>query len=324
VDVADKVDKAQARFAKLGEVQTRREPTDVSAAAVQFIDYLTALAEGRERVISTGLRDLDDLTAGGIRPGDLWVIGGRPSMGKTALTLTLARNMGQEYGTLFLSQEMPVNQLTARHMAALGRINLADLRQPAKAPQEMWDRVTEAAEKLRHLNLVMDDQGGLSLLDVRRKVMGTKRRHGCDVVVVDYLQLMTGDGENRNQELDRISNGLKALALEFGVGVVLLSQLSRKADERSGPPVMSDLRDSGAIEAAADLIAMIYRDFVRSKDPETKYHAQLEVVKQRAGPSGTVHLLFNGEHQRIADWPKGDPIPRKSMARSSALSGGME
>ena len=325
VGIEAKVDQAQARFAKLAQQRTRREPVQLGDAALSFIDHLSDLVEGRDRVIPTGLRSLDKLTAGGLRPGDLWVIGARPSMGKTALSLTMARNMGEKFGTLFLSQEMPVIQLTARHVAALGGINLAHLRQPGApdVPESMWERVTDAAHRLKALNVVMDDQGALTLLDVRRKVMAVKRQHGCDAVFVDYLQLMAGEGENRNQELDRISNGLKALAMEFELGVVLLSQLSRKADERSGPPVMADLRDSGAIEAAADLIAMLHRDFVRNPTAENKHHAQLEVVKQRAGPPGTAHLWFDGEHQRLGDWPQGEPIPKRGGKRSG-YDGGLD
>lgn len=317
VDVAAKVDFAQSRFATIGAAAPRREPVGVDVAAGAFVDALARAADGNERVIGTGLHALDKLTAGGLRPGDLWVIGARPAMGKTALSLTLARNMAHRWGTLFLSQEMPVQQVVARHVAALGGINLADLRQPKDAPADMWERVSDAVERLRVLNLATDDQGALQLLDVRRKVMQTKRRFGCDAVFVDYLQLMAGDGENRNQELDRIANGLKAMALEFDVGVVLLSQLSRKADERSGAPVMADLRDSGAIEAAADLIGMLHRDFVRNPMPENKHHAQLEVVKQRAGPPGTVHLWFNGEHQQMGDWPRGEPLPRRGAGKAT-------
>ena len=323
VGIEAKVDQAQARFAKLAQQRARREPVQLAEAALSFMDHLTDLVEGRDRVIPTGLRGLDKLTAGGLRPGDLWVIGARPSMGKTALSLTMARNMGHRFGTLFLSQEMPVMQLTARHVAALGAVNLADLRQPKDAPDSMWDSVSEAVQRLKSLNVVMDDQGALTLLDVRRKVMSAKRVHGCDAVFVDYLQLMAGDGENRNQELDRISNGLKALAMEFEVGVVLLSQLSRKADERSGPPVMADLRDSGAIEAAADLIGMLHRDFVRNPTAENKHHAQLEVVKQRAGPPGTAHLWFNGEHQQLGDWPQGQSIPKRGIKRGG-YDGGLD
>lgn len=324
VPVEQKVDEAQARFAKLGERKARREPVGMDAAAVSFMDHLQLLADGKERVISTGLRAFDRQTAGGIRPGELWVLGARPKMGKTALALAMARNMGERHGTLFLSQEMPVLQLTMRHVASAGGVNLADLRAPAKMGDDVWGRVCDGVDRVRVLNLAMDDQGALRLLDVRRKVMAVKRRSGLDVVFVDYLQLMAGDGENRNQELDRISNGLKAMALEFELGVVLLSQLSRKADERSGPPVMADLRDSGAIEAAADLIGMLHRGVVRNPTAENKCHAQLEIVAQRNGPAGTVHLWFDGELQRFGDWPEGVPLPKRGGAKRGGFDGGLD
>jgi len=178
---------------------------------------------------------------------------------------------------------------------------------------------------MRSLNLVLDEQRALTLLDIRRKVMETKRMRGCDVVIVDYLQLMAGDGDNRNQELDRISNGLKAMAGEFDCAVVLLSQLSREADKRHGPPVMTDLRDSGAIEAAADIIALLYREVAHpmgDKGEAWKHHAQLEVV-QRNGAPGTVNLWFSGEYQQFKDWDGPMPMKsghgRSSRARSSGL-----
>jgi replicative DNA helicase len=325
LDVAEKIDQAQAVFAAMAQKRPgSRDPVGINDAAVELVDYVSDMAEGKNPAISTGLRNLDRATAGGIRPGELWVIGARPKMGKTALALALQRNMSSDRGTLYLSQEMPVLQLTMRHAAALAGINLQALRAPKSDDTDMWERLTDATEKLRQLNMVQDSQGGLTLLDVRRKVMHAKRHHGVDVVTVDYLQLMAGEGDNRNAELDRISNGLKALAMEFNVGVVLLSQLSRKADERSGPPVMSDLRDSGAIEAAADLIAMLFRDAVRNPTLENKQHAQLEIVAQRNGPAGTVHLQFIGEHQRFKDWPEDWTLPSRRAMRVQSVAGGLD
>ena len=325
LQLADKVDQAQAAFAALAEQRPgQRDPVPIDKATLELLEYVQDMSEGKNPAISTGLRNLDRATAGGIRPGELWVIGARPKMGKTALALALQRNMAEDRGTLFLSQEMPVLQLTMRHAAALGGMNMQALRAPRPEDSELWNRLSEAADKLRRLNLVQDSQGGLTLLDVRRKVMHAKRHHGVDVVTIDYLQLMAGDGDNRNAELDKISNGLKAMAMEFNVAVVLLSQLSRKADERSGPPVMSDLRDSGAIEAAADLIAMLYRDTVRNPTLENKQHAQLEIVAQRNGPAGTVHLQFIGEHQRFNDWPDDWPLPSRRAMRVQSVAGGMD
>jgi len=322
VTVADKVDQAQSAFAALAVQRTgAHDPVAIGPAADELITYVQDMAAGVNPAISTGLHDLDRITAGGIRPGEMWVIGARPKMGKTALALALQRNMSTEHGTLYLSQEMPVLQLTMRHAAALGGMNLQALRSPREDDSDMWRRLAEASDTLRRLNMVHDSQGGLSLLDVRRKVMHARRHHGIDVVLVDFLQLMVGDGANRNAELDAISNGLKSMAMEFKVGLVLLSQLNRKADERSGPPVMADLRDSGAIEAAADLIAMLYRDCVRNPTGDNQRHAQLEIIAQRNGPAGTVHLHFVGEHQQFADWPDGETYPMRRMSKGYSGAG---
>jgi len=325
-EVRAKIDRAQTRLASLGEVRSAKEPVPLEAAVVAYLDHLTDESEGRSRIFPTGLKHLDRQLNGGLREGELAVIGARPKMGKTALMLTLQRAMSCDYSSLVLSQEMPVNELVARHMAALGSINLADLRKPDPANDAMWGAVSEAAERMRPFNMMLDDQRGLTLLDVRRKVMQAKRRAGLDVVFVDFLQLMAGEGrsgENRNQELDKIANGLKAMAGEFGIAVVLLSQLSREADKRAGPPVMTDLRDSGAIEAAADIIALLHREYAHpmgSKTEDWKHHAQLEIV-QRNGAPGTVALHFSGEFQRFSDWE--GPWPERIGRKSAGYAKGM-
>lgn len=310
-DAMAKIDDAMAKLSKLADGRIAVESTHIDQAVVDYLDHLQAEADGKTRTISTGLRRLDNMLAGGLRAGELMVIGARPKMGKTALVLSLARSMAATHGVLVLSQEMPKTELVARNVAALGSVNLADLRRGSNIPQAVWEGVTEAVDRMRGLALVLDDQRALTLMDVRRKVMDCKRRHGVDVVIVDFLQLMSGEGDNRNQELDRISNGLKAMAGEFGVAVVLLSQLSREADKRSGPPVMTDLRDSGAIEAAADIIALLFREFAHplgQKGDEWRHYAQLEIV-QRNGAPGHISLHFSGEFQRFGDWD--GPLPQK-------------
>lgn len=309
-----KLDAAMKRITALAEQGATRESVHIDAAVVAYLDLLQDEAEGQGKTLSTGLRHLDRMLAGGLRPGELAVIGARPKMGKTALVLTLARNMAERVGVLVLSQEMPVTELVARNVAALGRINLADLRRGRDMPEAIWAGVTDAVERMRGLQLLLDEQRALTLMDVRRKVMEAKRRMpGLKVVVIDFLQLMSGEGDNRNQELDRISNGLKAMAGEFGLAVLLLSQLSREADKRSGAPVMTDLRDSGAIEAAADIIALLYREEAHplgDKGPQWRGHAQLEIV-QRNGAPGHISLHFSGEFQRFSDWD--GPVPEKSF-----------
>lgn len=324
-NVEQKLDAAMAGITAIGERKCKSESVFIEDALVAFLDRLQREAEGLTEVISTGLHDLDRQMAGGGRRGELMVVGARPKMGKTALTLQMARNIARTHWVLVCSQEMPVYELTARNVAALGRVNLAYMRTPEKMPDEAWSRVVEATDAARSLKLIQDEQRALTLLDVRRKVMEAKRRHGCDVVIVDYLQLMVGDGDNRNQELDRISNGLKAMAGEFDVWVIVLSQLSREADKRHGAPVMTDLRDSGAIEAAADVIGLLYREYAHplgERSDDWKHHAQLELV-QRNGSPGTVSLYFSGEFQRFEDWS--GPPPSKTKARAGVVRrGGLE
>lgn len=323
--LAQKIDGAMTSLARVADGSAARESVLLQTAIVEFVARLSDEAEGRTRCIQTGLKALDKILAGGLREGELMVIGGRPKMGKTALVLTLARNMAQRYGVLMCSQEMPANELIARNTAAMGSINLAALRQPAEMTQDHWSRMSDAIERMKAMSMVIDDQRALTLGDVRRKLMAAKRMATIDVVIVDFLQLMSGEGDNRNSELDRIANGLKALAGEFKVAVILLSAMSREADKRHGPPVMTDLRDSGAIEAAADVIALLYREFAHPLGQHTedwRNHAQLEIV-QRNGAPGSINLWFSGEYQQFADWEGHTPL-RKVSSRGSGGGKGMD
>lgn len=312
-DVAQRVDKAVTGLLKLAQQGQRNEPADLSMLLPGWIDQLQDMSDGSAvPAMKTGLADLDRLTSGGIWRGELWVIGARPSMGKSAFTLTLARNMATDYSVLFLSQEDSMRTLVSRLVSAAGSVNLADLRNPSRAAEAMWSGVTEGVDALARLNLRIDDQAALTLQDVRRKAQQVKRKHGLDLVVVDYLQLMQGDAETRNRELGDIANGLKATAKDLDIGVVLLSQLSRKADERGGAPQMSDLRESGDIEGAADLIGMLYREHMRKPTAENKHYAELHVCKQKNGPTDTVSLYFDGAFQRFSNWAGTKPFSPKA------------
>lgn len=193
--------------------------------------------------------------------------------------------------------------LVSRHVAAAGRINLADIRNPEKAPEAMWGAVAQAADELKDLPLFVDDDACLALADVRRKALQVKQRSGgkLSLVIVDYLQLMEDQGENRAGVLAGISRGLKRLAKELGVPVVLLSQLSREADKLPGPPRLDHLRESGAIEEAADVVGLLWREGRRNPKPDNKHTAQLELAKHKNGATDTVHLWFDGATQRFAD-----------------------
>lgn len=310
------IDQAVTALLGLQQEGASSEPRDMAANLAAFLDDLSARADGGEHTLRTGLTDLDRLTSGGGRRGELWVVGARPSMGKSAFVLQLCRHVGQAYQVLLMTQEDSNNTATTRFVAAAGRVNLADLRNPRNAPDSMWAGVSEGVDELKPLAVSMDDQTGLTMADVRRKCQQVRRRCGrLDLVVIDYLQLMDDGGDNRNQALGQIAYALQRLAKEMDVWVVLLSQLSRKADERNGPPQMGDLRDSGDIEGAAHLIGLLYREHMRKPTPENKFWAQLHVAKQKNGPTDTINLYFDGALQRFGDWD--GPPPFRSKGRPS-------
>lgn len=319
------IDKAVTELMALQEGRRRDEPADLGALAATFIDELQARADGHTDAFSTGLRDLDRLTSEGGRRGELWVIGARPSMGKTAFSLSLSRAVGVGHQVLMLTQEDSLGMLTARHVAAAGRVNLAHIRNPRTAPNSMWQGVTDGVTELVPLRIAMDDQAGLSLADVRRKVQQVKRRHGdCALVVVDYLQLMEGQGgrdERRHDVVSDISRGLKNLAKELGAPVCALSQLNRKVEERPNKrPVMSDLRESGAIEQDADVIAFLYREDYYNPETAAPGVSEFILGKNRHGPVGTAYLTHDLPCSRFRHYegrprytaPKEPTKPRKT------------
>lgn len=320
------------RLLKLAQaVATGREPVLVDQVLTRFADQLDAASQGHVVTVPTGLQAIDDATSGGGRPGELWVVGARPSMGKSAFSQTVWVHVGELDAALFLSQEDSDTMLVSRAIANRGRVNLADLRNPARArdADAMWGGVTAGMDDLRSRCLLLDDESGLTLADVRRKVQQAKRtaaREGraLKLVIVDYLQLMTGEGDNRNQQLGAVANGMKQLAKEQGVWIVLLSQLSRKADERSGVPQISDLRDSGDIEGAADVILLLHREAMRNQrlGPEWKAFAEVHIAKQKNGPTCIVNLHFDGLHQRFSSWE--GPRPERSVGRAARPSEGLE
>lgn len=314
------VDAAQMAFAKLATVKRKRDPEHISESLVAYLDLLQDMSEGKSPAMSTGLGGLDRILNGGLRRGELMVIGARPKHGKTALALAMARYLARSNTVLFLSQEMPIAQLMHRHAAAIGSIDLGRIMRADARDGELWSRMDTVARSMSELRLVHDDQCALTLLDIRRKVMQVRRRHGLDVLFVDFLQLMQGAGEDtRNRELDVIVNGIKALALELGIAVVALSQMSRKADESFHRPTITYLRDSGAIEAAADQIALLLTDHAHplsDKNEAFTGFSELEIVAHRNGPQGLVPLHFVGQYQQFGDWDGQIPIRHVGKAVS--------
>lgn len=315
------VDRAVTGLMGLMQGEAKSEPRDISGIVVEFVDHVNDAYEGKTDAIETGLVDVDRMLNGGLRAGELMVIGARPSMGKTATVLTLLRNIGRQHAALGLTMEDSLIALVSRMVAAEGGINLADIRNPRKAPDAMWGQLSEGVDAVGRLAIDLDDQPGLALMDVRRKIQQSRRRRGGKphgLVVIDYLQLMEGEGDNRNQSLGAIANGLKRAAKEFNCPIVLLSQLNREADKRPGPPQMSDLRDSGDIEGAADIIVLLYREFMRKPTAENKHHMEMHFVKHKNGATGSVDVHFDGVTQRIGNWS--GPPPSKMSGRSSKSS----
>jgi len=267
---------------------------------VAHVEEIERRMSGQTRAISTGFPEVDKKLSGGLRAGELIVVAARPKMGKTGFALCVACNVAEEHSVLVLSMEMPKAQLHDRNLANLGRIPLPHLLEPQNMQEQDWTGLTHATLKLANMDLFLDDQGGLRLLDVRMKAKGIKRRHGLDVMVVDYLQLMDGEGDNRNAQIEGITRGLKALAKELGIAIVLLSQLNRKLEERPNKrPMPSDLRDSGAIEQDADAVIFLYRDEVYNPDSPDIGVCEVDVALCRQGAPGRVALGYVGEQTRF-------------------------
>jgi len=265
--------------------------------------------------IPTGFSDLDSMTSG-FQGGDLIIVAGRPSMGKTAFSLNIAENVALDTGlpVAVFSMEMASTQLAMRMIGSVGRLDQHRMR-TGRLEDEDWEKLTTALGKLNEAPIFIDEGAGLSSFDVRARARRLHRQCGkLGLIVIDYLQLMSApagkQGENRATEISEISRSLKALAKELDCPVVALSQLNRSVEQRPDKrPVMSDLRESGAIEQDADLILFIYRDEVYNPDSEDKGTAEIIVGKQRNGPIGRVRLTFIGENTRFENFANTGYMP---------------
>ncbi|MCL2830244.1 MAG: replicative DNA helicase [Betaproteobacteria bacterium] len=256
--------------------------------------------------LPTGYTDLDHMTSG-LQPGDLIIVAGRPSMGKTSLALNMAEYVGTEVGApvAVFSMEMGGTQLAMRMLASIGKIDQHRMR-TGRLIDEEWGRLSYAFAKIHEKPIYIDETPAMNPIDLRARARRLHRQCGkLGLIVIDYLQLMSSSstGENRATEISEISRSLKGLAKELDVPVVALSQLNRSLEQRPNKrPVMSDLRESGAIEQDADLIMFIYRDEVYNPDSTDKGVAEIIIGKQRNGPIGVVRLTFLGEYTRFENY----------------------
>lgn len=313
------LDAAQSALSSLAETRTVREPIRASDAMLSHIDVMDGRVDRKYHGIATGFAEIDALLTGGPNRGALVILGARPSMGKTALALNIATNVARDYSVLFLSQEMQNGELLDRALASLGRIPLGSVIRGDMTNTD-WNNFTAANAKLQDLNLYLDDQPALTLLDVRSKAQLAKRKHGLDMIVLDYLQLMSGEGDSRNQQIEEISRGLKALAKELNIVVLALSQLSRNAANKSRPQ-LSDLRDSGAIEQDADIVIFVHRDEVDNPQSHLRGFADVFIAKNRQGSIDDVLLAYEGMYTQFSDSTRPRPTaPAQSYRKGLAAN----
>lgn len=311
------IDLAQSALEKITENKTKSEPIRVSDDLSGYIDDFDRRYEGQgEKVIPTGFVDLDKKMMGGFRRGELWIVAARPKMGKTAFSLNVALNVSFDHSALFLSMEMPRRQIHDRNIAVMGRIDLPRVLVPKSMESDDWPKLTHAVQGLQDLNLFIDDQGALRLTDVRTKARQVKRKHGLDLLIIDYLQLMDGEGDNRNAQIEAITRGLKALAKEMDIAIVLLSQLNRGLEQRPNKrPMPSDLRDSGAIEQDCDGAIFLYRDEVYNPNTMDKGICEANVGLIRQGEPGVVGLTYIGHQTRFENLGHGVEFGRMPEKR---------
>ncbi len=308
-DAGDLVDDAERRVFEIAERGQRSGSGFVHLKKILpgTIDRLDELqnSEGHITGLPTGFDDLDRMTAG-FQGGDLVIVAGRPSMGKTSLAMNIAEHaaISAAVPVAIFSMEMSAEQLSFRMISSLGRVNQSHLR-TGNFSDEDWHRINAAVSLMSEARIFIDDTPALNPTEVRARCRRLAREHGLGLIVLDYLQLMqvAGTVENRATEISQISRSLKALAKELSVPIIALSQLNRSVEQRNDKrPVMSDLRESGAIEQDADVIAFIYRDEVYNKETMRKGIADIIIAKQRNGPIGEVPLTFLGEYTKFENF----------------------
>ncbi|MBI3794229.1 MAG: replicative DNA helicase [Nitrospinae bacterium] len=304
-DVDDIIDRAEKLIFDLAQDRLKENAKDIKTIVKETIKDIERLFERKELItgLPTGWSKFDEMTAG-FQPGDLIIMAGRPSMGKTAICINIMEYLAVRHNkaVAFFSLEMSAMQLVLRIISSLSRISMHKIRTGYLAHSD-WPKITQAVGELYETAITIDDGAMQTVLDIRAKARRLKADNKLDMIVIDYLQLMTGRGhpESRVLEISEITRGLKAMARELKVPVIAISQLSRKVEERTNKrPQLSDLRESGSIEQDADLVAFVYREEYYSPDKlEVQGLAEVIIAKQRNGPVGAVKLAFNKECTRF-------------------------
>ncbi|MGE0349832.1 replicative DNA helicase [Hydrogenophaga sp.] len=321
VSVAEMLDQAQQAIFAIGDQGAPRDDwQDSEAGVTQVLDDIQARHDGDDDFTPTGLKDLDDKLNGGVRPGNVVVIAARPSMGKTALALTIAEHVATNEGLPVgvLSMEMPKAEVQNRRVSMRSGVPFHKILRPERMNDIEWSQMAAGVETLTRVPLYVSDQTALTINQVRAKARALKRRHGLRLLVVDYIGLMEGTDKkaNRATQLGEVSRGLKALAKELDMSILLLAQLNREVEKRPGMrPILADLRECGDIEQDADVIVFVHRPFHVKPDlgEEWKHYAELIVGKNRSGTCGLIDAHFAGATMRFFDWSGDKPT---SMVRT--------
>jgi replicative DNA helicase len=303
--IQDRIDKVSSALMDLEDKEDFGEWIDAHESAIKHLDLIEQREAGTVVGMACGIGDFDELLDGGFQRGNLVVIGARPSMGKSALGLTIGLQMSQEYTVGFISMEMSRADVSDRQAAILGSMSISDIKRPKRGLQ--YDRLVESVERSKTRKFYVVEQGGLNILQVRAKAKALKRRKGLDVLIVDYIGLMSGTDSkvSRAYQIEEMSRGLKTLAKELGIVVICLAQVNRgAADKGNSPPGLHELRDSGAIEQDADVVGFIHRPIMQNPDlgEKWKHYALLRIAKNRQGRTGDVHLFYVGEQTKFGQW----------------------
>jgi replicative DNA helicase len=320
--IQDRLDKAQAEVSKLQENEDTDEWIDAYTAAMEHTQLLEKRHSGEDVGLETGLAGLDEVLHGGMHRGNLVVLGARPAMGKTALAMTLGLHMAEKYSVGFLSMEMPHNDVRDRQAAILSKTSISSIKRPSMGLE--YDKIVDGLEKSRHLKFFVSDKSGLNILNVRSKARSLKRKHGLDVLIVDYIGLMSGvnPSQLRAYQIEEISRGLKGLAKELDIVVICLAQVNRQAAQSASQiPGLQDLRDSGAIEQDADVVGFIHRPIAADPalGPLFQNYALLRVAKNRQGKTGDIHMTYYGEYTYFDVWHGEPPVMNKVSAKKEYL-----
>lgn len=318
VPVQERIDVAQAELAKLDDVADSDDWVDAHRAAIEHLDLIDARSNGSIQGMPTGLSSLDEMLDGGLQRGNLVVLGARPAMGKTALALSIGLFMARNQAVGFLSMEMPHSDVRDRQAAILSKAPIGTIKRPQKGLE--YDRIVDGVEKAKTLRWFVSDKGGLNILQLRSKARALKRTRALDVLIVDYIGLMSGlDSKmSRAYQIEEISRGLKTLAKELDIVVICLAQVNRGATERVNQvPGLQDLRDSGAIEQDADIVGFIHRPIEANPNLGDSFrnYGLLRIAKNRQGRTGEVHLHYNGELTYFSGW---GGVPPTAQPEASA------